>query len=66
MALARAFLSIQAISASPEWLFGDAGHQHGIGGQQTQDTVTEMLLTIRSFVKYEMDGSKQQQGFISS
>lgn len=64
--LARAFLSIQVSSASVERIFGDAGYQEGNRRQKVEDSVTEMQLTIRSFVKSRIDSEKHQKEFLTS
>lgn len=63
--LARAFLCIQASSASIERVFGDAGYQEGSRRQHTQDSVTEMLFLIRSFVKSRIESATRQTEFLS-
>ncbi len=63
---ARAFLSIQASSASAERLFGDAGYQEGTRRQGTGSPVTEMLLMVRSYVVAHLNSPSRQTGFISN
>eukprot|EP00171_Calliarthron_tuberculosum_P003336 IDg3336t1 len=64
---ARAFLSIQASSASAERLFGDAGYQEGARRQATGSSVTEMLLMVRSYVATYLSRTPLVQArFISS
>lgn len=58
---ARAYLSIQASSASAERLFGDAGFQEGIRRQHTDPSMAEMLLTIRYLVMQRTDPSVVQR-----
>ena len=48
---ARAYLSIQASSASAERLFGDAGYQEGVRRQHVETGIAEMLLTIRYLIQ---------------
>lgn len=50
MDAARAYLSIQASSASAERLFSDAGLQEGARRQHTDPSMSEMLLTMRHLV----------------
>lgn len=64
--VARAFLSIQASSAAAERLFGDAGHNEGDRRQHCDDTMTEMLLTIKSFVYSFLENAKTQSSFLTS
>ncbi len=63
---ARAFLSIQAASASAERLFGDAGYQEGTRRQATGSSVTEMLLMVRSYVVTQIKSALKQARFIRS
>ena len=64
--LARAFLSIQASSAAAERLFGDAGYNEGFRRQNNGDTVTEMLLVIRSFLMSHIENARSQTSFLSA
>ena len=64
--VARAFLSIQASSAAAERLFGDAGYNEGIRRQHTADSMTEMLLMIRSYILSYIECSGTQKSFLSS
>lgn len=57
----RDFISIQVSSASAERLFRDAGFQEGSRRQHENDTVTEILRSIRSYVEsciLDSDGQK--------
>ncbi len=63
---ARAFLSIQASSASAERLFGDARYQKGIRRQGTGSPATEMLLMVRSYVVAHLNSPSRQTGFIGN
>lgn len=47
--LDREFLSIKASSASCERRFGDAGHNENYLRKNIQDSMSQMLLMIRSF-----------------
>jgi len=60
---ARAFLSVQASSASTERLFGDAGHFEGDRRQHCDPALTEMLLTIRSFVSSRIERGSSCEGY---
>lgn len=53
--MARAYLSIQATSASAERLFGDAGYQQGNRRQHQMADMSEMLFAIRGCVKKAID-----------
>ena len=63
--LARAFLSAQASSVSVERLFGDAGFREGMRSHHIDDSMQEMMLTIRNAVKFHINHSKNQRGFLS-
>ncbi len=62
---ARARLPVQSSSASAERPFDDTGYHEGLRRQHAE-SVTEMLLMIRSFVPSRIDNSPKQQGFLSS
>lgn len=62
--LVRAFLNIQASSASCECLFGDASHSKGDLWQHVQESITKILLMIPKFVlsyveNAQIDGEAQ-------
>lgn len=63
---ARAFLSVQASSASAERLFGDAGYCEGTRRKHGESSVTEMLLMIRSYVRAQIDYASTHNAFLSS
>ena len=65
MGIARAFLSVQASSASAERLFGDAWHQEGDRRQHADPALAEMLLMIRSYVTSLTQVSTPQSPFLS-
>ncbi len=63
---ARAFLSIQASSASAERLFSDSGNQEGSRRHHGDPAYAEMLLFIRTFTKSRLEcGMGTQRGFTS-
>lgn len=62
--VARAFLSIQASSASGERLFGDAGYQEGSRRQTCHQSLSDMLLLIRSYVLHRLKMSNNQSFFL--
>lgn len=63
--VARAFLSIQASSASAERLFGDAGHGESDRRLHGDSPITEMMLFIRSYVQESLSQKHLQRIFLS-
>ncbi len=61
---ARAFLSMQASSASAERLFGDSGYQEGARRQTGDSSVTAVPLLIRSYIHLRLDSAPRHGGFI--
>ena len=64
--LARAFLTIQPPPAPFQRLLGDAGHNKGDRCHPVEDGMTEMLLTIKSFVLSYIEDTVNQTSFLSA
>ena len=62
----RAYLSIQAPSASDERLFGDAGYSEGDRRQHNDDSMNEMLLMIRRYLLSYIETTTTKVWLISS
>lgn len=62
----RAFLYIQASSASCERRFGDEGHGEGDRRQHVLDSMSEMHLMIRRFTLSYIDNAESQVFFLRS
>lgn len=60
----RTLLSIHASSAASERFFEGAGYQEGVR-QQTSNSMTEILLFIRSFVLSRLQYANSTQNFLS-